>query len=106
MFSKMFPPPPAVYPLVASTAAAVSLCAYSCYRHLVVDPEVRVDKAARADATAEGPKVAADGEAYKRSFLRTVAQFGARNCGDARFVPHDAPALRSVSDDSYSWLSS
>ena len=103
MFAKMFPPPPAVYPLIASTAVAVSLCAHSCYRHAFVDPEVHFDKTARADAMAEDPKIAADGEAYKRSFLRTVAQLGARNCGDARFVPHDSPALRTISDKSFSW---
>jgi hypothetical protein len=106
MFSKMFPPPAAVYPVVGAVAVAVSLCAHSCYRHAVVDPDVRFDKAARADEMAEAPKVAADGEAYKRSFLRTIAQLGARNCGDARFAPHESPALRSISEKSYSWPTS
>jgi hypothetical protein len=99
MFSKMFPPPAAVYPVVGAVAVAVSLCAHSCYRHAVVDPDVRFDKAARADEMA-------DGEAYKRSFLRTIAQLGARNCGDARFAPHESPALRSISEKSYSWPTS
>ena len=105
MFSKMFPPPPAVYPVIAATAVAVSLCAHSCYRHAFVDPEVRFDKAARADAMAEDPKIAEDGEAYRRSFLRTVARLGARGRGDARPTPRDCPALRSVADAWASWPS-
>lgn len=106
MFSKMFPPPPAVYPLVAAVAVGVSLCAYSSYRHAFVDPEARFGKAARGDPMADGPRAIADGEAYKRSALRTFAQLGARSCGDARFEPHDAPALRSISEKSFSWPSS
>ncbi|KAM0979641.1 hypothetical protein ACFX2C_015462 [Malus domestica] len=58
---------PEVYPLFAATGVAIGICGLSLFRHITINPEVRVSKEGRAAGVLDNH---AEGEKYKENFLR------------------------------------